>query len=389
MSDNNIIRTIVRGVYDLQKLRIQMGNRVVANFKSKLGQEPGTSEKELEQQEKKLLKLLRESYNRITDAVIDSGEVGEGKMPTPKKFKGDELISTYTELVLVDEYLSILKNEETHFNRLEKILRDVPIYNEFLSKVDGVGPAMAGVIVSEIDIQKAQYPSSLWKLSGLDAVTIGVYTDGNGKEQRLPMWRIEELFADRDIGETVYIDGKYPVSFTTAGRSRRDYCLENKEYIDREGNSAVRRSLTYNPFLKTKLMGVLATSFLRSGSSVIVNGKKMGAAKRLELAKAEGFKASDDDEDVGELVISYLKGRGFTIIVERSKYATAYYDYKQRLQNHPNHKDKTDIHKHYMSLRFAVKRFLVDLHMAWRTIEGLPVSTEYSEGKLGMIHKQA
>ena len=385
IQDSNIIRSIVRGTYDLQKLRIQMGNRVVANFKSKLGQEPGVSEKELEKQEKNLLDMLRASYNRITDAVIKSGEVGERKIPTPKKFKGDELISTYTELVLVDEYVNILKNEEKHFDRLGKILESVPIYSEFLSKISGIGPAMAGVIVSEIDIHKAQYPSSLWKLAGLDAVTIGIYTDDSGKEHRLPMWKIDELYADRDPNETVLIDGKYPLSFISAGRSRREYCLENKKYIDRDGNEAIRRSLTYNPFLKTKLMGVLAPSFLRNGNVVYVDGKRMGASKRLELAKSEGFKVGDETDDV----IAYLKARGYSVIVEQSKYAKAYYDYKERLQNHPHHRNKTDMHKHFMSLRFAVKRFLVDCHIAWRTIEGLPVTTEYSEGKLGIIHKQA
>jgi len=33
------LRVIVSGAYDLQKLRIQMGNRIVINFKSRLGNE--------------------------------------------------------------------------------------------------------------------------------------------------------------------------------------------------------------------------------------------------------------------------------------------------------------------------------------------------------------
>ena len=38
------LKTIVRGAYDIQKNRIQTGNRLVGNFKAKLGQAP--SEKE-------------------------------------------------------------------------------------------------------------------------------------------------------------------------------------------------------------------------------------------------------------------------------------------------------------------------------------------------------
>jgi hypothetical protein len=33
-----------------------------------------------------------------------------------------------------------------------------------------------------------------------------------------------------------------------------------------------------------------------------------------------------------------------------------------------------------------IKQFLVDLHIAWRTIEGLPVSLPYHEAKLGHLH---
>ena len=34
------LKTIVRGAYDIQKNRIQTGNRLVGNFKAKLGQAP-------------------------------------------------------------------------------------------------------------------------------------------------------------------------------------------------------------------------------------------------------------------------------------------------------------------------------------------------------------
>ena len=45
MSD---LRTLVRGIYNIQKLRIQMGNRLVGNFKVKLGQAPSEPESTLD-----------------------------------------------------------------------------------------------------------------------------------------------------------------------------------------------------------------------------------------------------------------------------------------------------------------------------------------------------
>lgn len=287
MSD---IKIMVRGAYDIQKLRIMMGNRIVANFKAKLGQKPGMSEEELEEAEKTILASLRASYRKITDGVTT--------LPRQSSFKGDEVISSYTELVLVDQYLSLEQQEDKQFSRLKNVLKDFPIYNEFLEGIYGVGPAMAGVIVSEINIHAAQYPSSLWKYAGLDVA-------GDGK-----------------------------------GRSRKKEHLEESEYINKDGETATKMGITFNPFLKTKLVGVLGSSFLKQSPT-------------------------------------------------KCQYRKIYDDYKHRLENMPAHADKTKGHRHNMAVRYAVKRFLADLYVAWRTLEGLPVATEYSEGKLGIIHRAA
>ena len=93
--------------------------------------------------------------------------------------------------------------------------------------------------------------------------------------------------------------------------------------------------ISFNPFLKTKLSGVLGASFLKSKNEL---------------------------------------------------YATSYYEYKERLENHVDHKNKTKGHRHNMAIRYMIKRFLADLHVVWRTQEGLSVSVPYSEAKLGMKH---
>ncbi len=382
--ENNLIRTMVRGTYDLQAIRIQMGNRITGNFKAKLGITPdGMSEKELDKAEKKVLDLLRASYKRITDGIV-----AEGKLPTPKKFKGDELISNYTELVLVDQYMTLLRDEERHFYKLTSVMKDIPIYDQFLSTVRGIGPAIAGIIISEIDITKAEYPSSLWKYAGLDSVTIGRYTDEAGKEHIVPGWQIDAYYDANDRSKPMLAHDRYPVTFDTAGRSRKEFCLEQREYINKDGKPAVRNSITYNPFLKTKLIGVLGTSFLRVGTAT-VDGKTMGGAKRLELATKLGFTIDKEAGETDDQVIAFLKHRGYAVIVEPSTYGKCYYDYKHRIENDPRHASKSDGHRHSMAIRFMVKRFLVELYTKWRAIEGLPVAEEYSIGKLGMIHKKA
>lgn len=286
--DQQQLKTIVRGAYDIQKLRIQMGNRIVGNFKAKLGQEAGEKEESLDEDAKDILRNLRVEFKKITDGVK--------AFPKQKTFEGTEVISSFTELCLVAQYVGLEKHEDEHFKRLGQILREYPIFSEFLDDVSGVGPAMAGVIVSEIDISKAKYPSSLWAYAGLDVA--------------------------RDGG----------------GRSRRKEHLRDVEYEDKDGKPQTKKGITFNPFLKTKLTGVLGPSFLK---------------------------------------------------VRESPYKDAYYDYKHRLESHAKYGVDTDTSKgrrHNMAIRYAVKRFLVDLYVAWRTIEGLPVAEEYSKAKLGIEH---
>jgi hypothetical protein len=83
------LRTLVRGAYDVQKLRIEMGNRIVANFKAKLGQEPGKREDSIDPDAQGVLNSLRKSYRKITDGVKS--------FPRQSAFDGDEVISSYTE----------------------------------------------------------------------------------------------------------------------------------------------------------------------------------------------------------------------------------------------------------------------------------------------------
>jgi len=284
------LKTIVRGAYDIQKNRIQTGNRLVANFKAKLGQAPSEKEDTIDADGQQILANLRRSHKLLTEGVAT--------FPRQATFKGDEVISSYTELCLVANYLELEEQEKTHFRRLGNILKDYPIYNNFLAGVVGVGPAMAGVVISEIDITKAEYPSSLHKYAGLDVA-------GDGQ-----------------------------------GRSRRKEHLEDSEYVDADGVVQTKKGITFNPFLKTKLVGVLGSSFVKQSP-------------------------------------------------DKCKYRKVYDDYKHRIENMDAHKEKSKGHRHNMAVRYMIKIFLIDLYNEWRALESLPVAPTYTEAKLGKVHGKA
>tara|TARA_R110000824_G_scaffold2567_4_gene11762 strand:+ start:407 stop:1267 length:861 start_codon:yes stop_codon:yes gene_type:complete len=280
-----MLKASVNGFYDIQKTRIQTGLRLVANFKVKIGQESGEAETELDADAKILLANLRVSYKRITDGIANM---------TPRKFKKDGLISTFSEFSLLQQYHDLVDAEESALKQIKYAVREFPIYTQFLEDVKGVGPTMAAVIISGFDIHKAEYPSSLHKYAGLDVVG-------------------------------------------GAGRSRKKDHLVDQTYLDAEGKEQTKKGISFNPFLKTKLIGVLGASFVKT------NGV----------------------------------------------YRDIYDNYKNRIINMPAHVEKTKAHRNNMAIRYTVKRFLIDLYAAWRKLEGLPVAEEYSKAKLGIEHKVA
>src|SRR5262249_23023551 len=149
-----------------------------------------------------LLKRLREAYARLTDGIARNRT-----LPSAATFKGDELISDYSELVLVHQYLGLEKLERTAFAALDTELVKFPVF-KWLAAQTGVGPMMSAVLLSEIDIHNTPYPSSMWALAGLDVVT----SDG-------------------------------------LGRSRRQNHLVDRAYTTRKGEASTHKAITFNPFL--------------------------------------------------------------------------------------------------------------------------------------------
>jgi hypothetical protein len=302
-----------RGGYDLQKLRMQIGLRLVANFRAKLTDEPAAESEEdpdapdeMSAEAEKLIDRLRSSYRRLTDGVAKNRT-----LPKEEGFQGDELISTFAELVLVDQYIRLERQEELAFRQLMSLLEPIPIYAEYLAHQVGVGPAMAAVLVSILDPHKARHVSSFWAYSGID-----VGPDGRG-------------------------------------RSRRAEHLVERSYINKAGKPASRQGVTYNPFLKTKLTGVLAGSFLRSGSP---------------WRKAyDDYRHRLETDPAREKVTSAVWKKRYAAGEEVGHLWTP-----GRINN--------------AAKRYMVKQFLAELWLKWRELEGLPITPTYHEWRRGYGH---
>jgi hypothetical protein len=211
------LRHAVRFFYDLQKLRIQSGNRT------------GTEQVELDKDDQ---------------AFMDATSLG----------------------------LEAL--EKRALKEVRRYLKGVPIYESWLKHQKGCGPTMAGVIVSEIDVSRCDTMSALWAYAGL------------------------------------------VVSTETGKAVRRQKGVKSN----------------WNPFLKTKLVGVLGGCFLKANSPW-----REHYDNRKHRQQSKGWGQSDG-------------------------------------------------HRHSDAIRVMVKHFLGDLWLHWRELEGLPITLPYGQAKLGVIH---
>lgn len=284
------IRILTRRAYQIQKSRIQEGNRLIAHFRRKMGVDP--NEEVQDDDKREILESLELRYKRITDGVAE--------VTRRRTYDFDTVIEDFTDLRLVDFYMMLKRQEDKVAGRDMKVtLRDVDIWAEWLSDVTGIGPRLGGVLISELNPHKAPYPSSFWAYCGLDVV--------NGE-----------------------------------GRSRKEEHMKEVEYENSDGEMDTRKSLGYNPFIKSRLM--------------------------------------DPDKGAGAQFLRH----------GTDPYEQIMRDYKHRIQTDPNHDSKSDGHIHMMTLRKGVKEFLIDLHCKWRWLEDLPVAPPYRvEKQDGSDHGRA
>ena len=373
------IRCLISNVYDLQKMRISAGNRLVSSFYIQLGIEPSTSPDSADKEERKLIDSLKKEYNRITDGVAENNVTVKKQI---KLLQGDsenplDYITNEMNYKLVESYMLLLRSEEESIKVLDKYVKSHPLWENFFEKVKGCGPLMSAVCIAYLDIYKARHVSSFFRYCGLDTVQ-DVDKDGNplfvALENNYRKVRQKKVYTYHCDGENYYgktistgefdaegceiittdtgeiLDMEFAMQdgnpvyedietleeyigatfVSQHGRKMSD--TEMFEYIDKDGNKAMKRGLTYNPIVKTKLMGVLTGCLL---------------------------KAQDPT------------------------YATIYYDYRSRLDNSPRYNDSSDYHKSMMAQRYMIKQFLRNLWTTWRQLEGLEVDEPYEVAKLG------
>lgn len=256
----------------------------------------------------------------------------------PKAEGADIQLAEYDKLLLERRFKELESAEKRALKDVTEHLKDIPFYVDKLSekpRYKGVGPTMAGVILSEFDIHRSENPSQMWSFAGLAP---------------LKAFRCKEchLVVESDEampGEFVHPtpQPRLPRKGVPAPKEPRKKCSVvgttlNRSQVYDSGKTmrpVAKQKLPYNAFLRTKLCGVLGPVLLQA----------------------------------------------------KSPWTKCYADYKQRWINQG--KGMSDGHRHAAAIRYMIKMLLLDIWTEWRKAEGLPVRPSYQEEKLGHVHSRS
>ena len=246
-------------------------------------------------------------------------------------------------LKLFAGYADTFKEKEKELETIiGTFIKSTDFWKKYAKNVSGLGPTLAAVIYTSIDIERATTASKILSIAGLgqEKEFTLKYRDGTvnrAGKKTFGKWKSAQVWATSEQNAMKVIPR---IKETEAAGPRK---LREFKDIARTGNVVqTQRKHTgqypsFNQFLKNKFIDTLGSSFLKSVSS---------------------------------------------------KYKTFYYDYRERNADTRNEKGEhlNDLHLHRRANRHMLKHFVQDMYAAWRKIEGLEVRVPYAEEYLDKVH---
>lgn len=253
-----------------------------------------------------------------------------------KELEDDEHHKKVTDLFVAQEKIIV--------KTVTGIVKEHPLWTEWLSKVTGIGPIIAGGLLAWVDITRCTYVGNLWKYAGL-AVTIDRY--------ECPVchsiYKADEI---PDIEERV-LQG----SEKGPAHCKKEDCPGKLAPFGRADRREKGKVVGYNPRLKT-LMWKASQSFVK------MNPERSGYRRLYEK-----FRLQIDEK---------TKNGCHTIHLDSNKKPLFGLD-----ENNQPKKGCYDAHRFAMATRATVKIFASHVYWVWRGLHGLPRHEPYAFGFLG------
>ena len=301
------LKVLTRTLYDYQAIRISLYNRIVskeylAEVKKELEKNSGKKAKKTKDEKAEEAKLRKMMIDKMIQWYMDHHTIIDlhPRLSSQMKALEEETartngpITDFAKYNLIKDYI-LMADREDDIKKIQAYeLKNIPIYNEFLANVPGCGPMMSSIIISTIDIHKTVHVSSIWRYAGID------------------------VWTNPDTGEQV-------------ARNNHSEQLIDREYISKDGKVETKKSTTYNPAFRTKMLGVLGDSFVKHKGKY----RDIYDQGRVKYSMREGWKPA-------------------------------------RI--------------HRAAIRYTIKEFLRDLWNKWRELEGYPPELDWYETQRQRAH---
>jgi len=178
------LRNLAEQYYDVQQKRVQAYNRVVCWVRENIGMDGILREavkeaaikkgREFDLQKVSELINLEQSYEENVERI--EKELGVILPPLKQKYAwyADKLIEGKVALTDIENMVwccgELIKLESELESKIKELVGEFQIYTDYLSKIRGVGPVLAGGLIGWIaPIERFDYPSRLRAYAGLTA----------------------------------------------------------------------------------------------------------------------------------------------------------------------------------------------------------------------------
>jgi hypothetical protein len=392
-TNRNTLKALYQGYRDTQLDRIRRGNRLVANFYNRLGVAPGTKLEQLDKNQLKIIDKLKADHKMITEGI--TSETGQQIKSAIKRVNPD-LIHDFTDWALTKTWISAVEDEDLLLSAMKDEMKSFDIWRFYLENVNGVGPSIGSTIIALFDIREADYVSSFWKYAGLD--TVNNVTEDESENEPVYRLLLEDPWGVKGGHKGAYI---FP-----EGDANKKQVYEEKSFKFKKGSSEV---IISNPNLYNVINPGDHIAIFPGGANIAVIEDK-DDSPLFSGVYGEGRSRKESHQEMREYtnkdgVIDIKKGLTYnpkiktvllgvlsdTLIKSNPHYRKIYWDYKNRIINDPRRKDRDGKHLlpdgriTKMATRYMIKMFVLNLWVAWKYIENLPIlRAPYHMEKLGL-----
>lgn len=425
-----------------QKTRIKVGNNIINMVYNSMGKRKFREVKELELEKKltknskksssasiedklkdvktddvKMLKdMILPDYKTIIELAKANGEEING-YETFKKYNKSPYIPNYSTFAIIKSYLHLCKIEEDITAEMTTLVRQHPMWQHWLVGIKGCAEVNAAYLLANFDVWNTEHPSAFIRYIGLDQVPVKPEDDNYSIESKIKAMKL--LFRDITLirERSARFDTLVSEESFSAFKTDSVYTFDEYEIL-----LAIHKKYhnifdgDVDPDDKNVLAALdeiedddeFVNIFRRNLEQFQVIDYNNEDNNHVTLIKKRARNKSDKEittyiSSTGELKTKYslgynseLKGRVVGVLFDcmikaRGGYAKIYNDYKNRLTNRPDIKEKIANGEkpkiHFMARRYTMQRFLEHFWKAYRQLEGLPLNGgTYAEGKLFLYH---